>query len=147
MQVRPRQAQRRAAAPDNNWPQGMKGRAGSGRPNSPSGSNPWGVCFLSNPCSCTQSMNYFAYPTAAERYANGRPFFHRLVTEKIRNLCYEGGRVNRATDVACGTGQSTLALLEVADEIVGLDRSAEMLSHAGRHPQIRYIEGLAEQTV
>jgi SAM-dependent methyltransferase len=90
-------------------------------------------------------MNYFAYPTVAERYANGRPFFHRLVTEKIRTVCYGGGRVNRALDVACGTGQSTLALLEVADEIVGIDRSAGMLSRAGRHPQIRYIEGPAEQ--
>jgi SAM-dependent methyltransferase len=90
-------------------------------------------------------MNYFAFPTAAERYASGRPFFHRLVAEKIRTVCYEGGTVNRALDVACGTGQSTLALVEVANEIVGIDCSVEMLSHASRHPQIHYIEGPAEQ--
>ena len=90
-------------------------------------------------------MNYFAYPTAAERYANGRPFFHRLVTEKIRTVCCESGRINHALDVGCGTGQSTLALLEVGDEIIGMDNSAEMLSHAIRHAQVCYVKGQAEQ--
>jgi SAM-dependent methyltransferase len=90
-------------------------------------------------------MNYFAYPTAAERYANGRPFFHPLAVKKIGTICCENGRINRALDVGCGTGQSTLALLELADEIVGLDNSAEMLSHAVRHAQVRYVEARAEQ--
>jgi SAM-dependent methyltransferase len=93
----------------------------------------------------TQNMNYFAYPTAAERYANGRPFFHPLAVKKIGTICCESGRINRALDVGCGTGQSTLALLELAEEIVGLDNSAEMLSHALRHAQVRYVEARAEQ--
>ncbi len=42
-------------------------------------------------------------------------------------------------------GQSTQALLEIAKEIVGLDNSAEMLSYAVRHPQIRYVQARAEQ--
>ncbi len=63
-------------------------------------------------------MNFFAYPTAAERYAKGRPFFHPLAIEKIKAKCCEHGRIGMALDVGCGTGQSTLALLEVADEIV-----------------------------
>jgi SAM-dependent methyltransferase len=90
-------------------------------------------------------MNYFAYPTAAERYAKGRPFFHPLAAKKIQTICCESGRINRALDVGCGTGQSTLALLDVADEIVGLDNSAEMLSHAGRHARIHYVEARAEE--
>ena len=90
-------------------------------------------------------MNYFAYPTAAERYANGRPFFHPLAIKKIGTICCESGRIDRALDVGCGTGQSTLALLELADEIVGLVNSAEMLSYAVRHAQVRYVEARAEQ--
>jgi ubiquinone/menaquinone biosynthesis C-methylase UbiE len=90
-------------------------------------------------------MNYFAYPTAAERYARGRPFFHPLAIEKIKNICCKNGVVARALDVGCGTGQSTLALLEVAHEVVGLDISSEMLSHAPQHARIRYAEARAEQ--
>jgi len=97
------------------------------------------------PARLPEHVNYFAFPTAAERYANGRPFFHRLVTEKIRTVCCENGRINQALDVACGTGQSTIALLEVGNEIVGMDNSAEMLSHAMRHARVCYVKGPAEQ--
>jgi ubiquinone/menaquinone biosynthesis C-methylase UbiE len=93
----------------------------------------------------TVDMNFFAYPTAAKRYANGRPFFHPLAIQKIKEVCCENGRIDRALDVGCGTGQSTKVLLEVAEEIVGLDSSAEMLSHAIHHDRIRYVEGRAEQ--
>ena len=90
-------------------------------------------------------MNYFAYPSAAERYANGRPFFHLLAITRIQAACCDGGRIDRALDVGCGTGQSTLALLEVAEEIVGLDISSEMLARAERHERVRYVEASAEQ--
>jgi len=92
-----------------------------------------------------QNRNYFASPAAAARYAAGRPFFHPLAIKKIREVCCQSGRIDRALDVGCGTGQSTLALQEVADEIVGMDSSAEMLSRAAVHPQIRHIEGQAER--
>jgi ubiquinone/menaquinone biosynthesis C-methylase UbiE len=90
------------------------------------------------------SMNYFAYPTAAQRYAEGRPFFHPLAAKKIRAICCEHGRIDRALDVGCGTGQSTVALLDVADEIIGLDNSAEMLSYAPRLERIQYVRAQAE---
>ena len=90
-------------------------------------------------------MDYFAYPTAAERYANARPFFHPLAANKIQAVCCRGTRVDRALDVGCGTGQSAIALLEVADEIVGVDSSAEMLSQAIRHEHVSYVEARAEQ--
>jgi SAM-dependent methyltransferase len=38
-----------------------------------------------------------------------------------------------------------MALLEVAEQIIGLDSSAEMLSHAVRHERIRFVEAHAEQ--
>jgi SAM-dependent methyltransferase len=90
-------------------------------------------------------MNYFAAPSAAERYANGRPFFHPQAIQKILAICCQNGRIDFALDVGCGTGQSSLALLEVADKIVGLDDSAEMLSCAASDPQISYVKGRAEE--
>jgi SAM-dependent methyltransferase len=98
----------------------------------------WAVCR-------PKGMNYFAYPTAAERYANARPFFHPLAATKIQTVCCEGVRIDRALDVGCGTGQSAIALLEVADEIVGVDSSAEMVSQAIHHEHVCYIKGRAEQ--
>ncbi|HEY2646500.1 MAG TPA: class I SAM-dependent methyltransferase [Candidatus Acidoferrales bacterium] len=90
-------------------------------------------------------MNYFAYPTAAERYSKGRPYFHPLAIKKIHSICYESGRIDRALDVGCGTGQSTVALLEIAEEIIGLDISAEMLSQTVHHDRIRFVQAQAEQ--
>jgi len=90
-------------------------------------------------------MNYFDYPTVAVRYATGRPFFHPLAITRIQKFCCENSRVDRALDVGCGTGQSTLALLEIAEELIGTDVSLEMLSQAEGHPRIRYVEGQAEK--
>jgi SAM-dependent methyltransferase len=53
--------------------------------------------------------------------------------------------MDRALDVGCGTGHSAIALLEVADEIVGVDSSGEMLAQAIRHEQVRYVQAQAEQ--
>lgn len=89
-------------------------------------------------------MNYFAHRTAAERYARGRPYFHPLVIEKIRDFINLGGPVPLALDVACGTGQSALALTALAADVVATDISPDMLALAPAHPQIRYVEAPAE---
>lgn len=54
------------------------------------------------------------------------------------------GNVPNALDVACGTGQSAVALKEIADEVVGADASREMLAQAPRDPRVRYVEAAAE---
>lgn len=84
-----------------------------------------------------RATNYFAHATAAQRYAAARPYFHPLVTQRFRDLAGVE-HVNRALDIACGTGQSTVALLDLADEIVGTDVSAEMLAQASPHSRIQY---------
>lgn len=90
-------------------------------------------------------MNYFAFPTAAERYAAARPRFHRLVAEKIRAHLRLEGKLVRALDVACGTGHSTIALTAIAEQVVGTDISRGMLTQAPREPAISYVEAPAEQ--
>jgi SAM-dependent methyltransferase len=90
-------------------------------------------------------VNYFAHQTAAERYAQSRPYFHPLVIERIRAFLGLASRVPVGLDVACGTGQSALALTEIADSVIATDISPAMLAHAPAHPRIRYAEAPAEQ--
>ncbi len=90
-------------------------------------------------------MNYFAHQTAAERYAQGRPYFHPLVIDKIRAFLALQKPLSVAVDVACGTGQSALALTEIAEEIIAADIAPGMLAQAPAHPKIRYVQAPAEQ--
>jgi SAM-dependent methyltransferase len=90
-------------------------------------------------------MNYFVHQTSAERYAQCRPYFHPFVIERIRRHLNLNGPVPCAVDVACGTGQSALALAEIASEIVATDIASAMLAQAPVHARIRYLEAPAEQ--
>ena len=90
-------------------------------------------------------MNYFSYPTAAERYARGRPYFHPLVIERLIAFLGPKKPFSRALDVGCGVGHSTVPLETVARFIVGADLSAEMLGHAPREGNLQFVNALAEE--
>lgn len=90
-------------------------------------------------------MNYFSPKTAAERYAKGRPAFHSNTIKHIREYLQPDRKFDTALDIACGTGLSTRALLEIADQVYGTDASAEMLQHAAAPDKIRYAMAPAEQ--
>ncbi len=53
-------------------------------------------------------------------------------------------RLDRALDVACGTGLSCVALKQIATKIAGADVSAAMLGQADRDERIRYLVCPAE---
>ena len=89
-------------------------------------------------------MNFFGHKTAAERYALYRPYFHTLVIEKIKSYVGIKAPVERALDVGCGTGQSTVALKKIASSVVGVDISTEMLKLAKQQPGIEYHNVSAE---
>src|SRR6185503_5916696 len=59
-------------------------------------------------------MNYFNTKAAAERYSTGRPDFHRTTIKHIKDFLRLETKLDRALDIACGTGLSTKALLEIA---------------------------------
>lgn len=90
-------------------------------------------------------MNFFGPASAAERYARGRPFFHPLVAGRVKEFFGLGEPLPRALDVGCGTGLSTAALRELAAEVVGVDASAAMLSHAARREGVAYVLADAER--
>ena len=87
--------------------------------------------------------NHFDHKTAAERYALGRPYYHPLVVCKIKTFL-NFDHVQNVLDVACGTGQSTVAWKEISRNIVGTDISKEMINLAPHDDSIRYIVSPAE---
>jgi ubiquinone/menaquinone biosynthesis C-methylase UbiE len=90
-------------------------------------------------------MNYFGFKTAAERYAQGRPFFHAVVIRRAKEFLPLALPMARALDVGCGTGHSSVALKEMAEAIVGVDASMEMIAHAPRDARLAYAVALAER--
>jgi ubiquinone/menaquinone biosynthesis C-methylase UbiE len=87
--------------------------------------------------------NPFAATGAGTRYARGRPYHHPGALARARGtLGFD--HVDRALDVACGTGMSTVALTEVARVVVGTDRSPEMLAAAPRVSGATFVRSAAE---
>jgi ubiquinone/menaquinone biosynthesis C-methylase UbiE len=86
--------------------------------------------------------NYFAERFDARVYARGRPDIHPTAIEKFR--AFTKMSFCRALDVGCGTGQSTAAVAQIADCVIGVDPSSEMLRNATPHPRVDLVQSLAE---
>lgn len=90
-------------------------------------------------------MSYFTSSRIATGYARHRPYFHPLVIEKVREHLRLESKVPRALDVGCGAGLSTIALLPLAEEVVGIDASVEMVKAATPKEHVQYLHCPAEQ--
>ena len=89
-------------------------------------------------------VNPFAASETAEAYVQGRPYFHPLVIETLKDRLSLAEPVKVAVDVACGTGLSTQALLAIAEQVVATDVSEAMLSRAPKDARITYRQASAE---
>lgn len=89
-------------------------------------------------------MNFFSTKSAATRYATGRPYFHPFIINQIKEYLGFTEVLPNALDVGCGTGLSTIALKEIANEIVGVDLSQEMVALAPIIPGIKFLVSPAE---
>lgn len=74
---------------------------------------------------------FFTTSDVGSRYDQFRPKVHQIVQRWLQEGCGHR-RYNRAIDVACGTGDSSLPLREISDELVCVDSSTEMLAVARR---------------
>ena len=74
-------------------------------------------------------MNYFDVDGIAKRYALSRPYFQPQVIELVRKHL-NVAKVETALDVGCGTGQSTEALMSLANHAIGTDLSKPMVDQA-----------------
>ena len=89
-------------------------------------------------------MKFFTDSSEAVRYARSRPYFHPLAIKRAKKVFDIEKPVSLALDVACGTGQSTKALLSIAERVIGFDISWNMLANAGRDRRICYVNAQAE---
>ena len=87
---------------------------------------------------CTQAANLFDARSAARLYARGRPYHQDIVIERTKARLNLDGKLDRALDVACGTGLSCIASKGIAKKICGIDISIEMLERAARDERIDY---------
>ncbi|MBK9727038.1 MAG: methyltransferase domain-containing protein [Saprospiraceae bacterium] len=89
-------------------------------------------------------MNYFTPHTAADRYSKGRPNFHNTTINHIKSYLKLENKLHSALDIACGTGLSTQALLNIATHVYGTDGSQAMLDFALKKDKINYQIARAE---
>lgn len=89
-------------------------------------------------------MQYYADSALAEQYARSRPFFHPVVIEHIRQRLGIPPPLDRALDIACGVGQSSVPLRGIAERVVGIDGAREMVAAAFPGEGVAYALGLAE---
>lgn len=88
--------------------------------------------------------NPFTYRNAAKRYAAYRPRVHETDLKAFRSSCDCGIDFRRALDVACGTGQSAIALAAMSKSVVGTDISIPMLAEAEASGRVDYVCAAAE---
>lgn len=74
---------------------------------------------------------------AARHYSAYRPPLH----ESVVAAALGGRRFGAGLDVGCGTGRSAVALTAVADRVLGVDASADMLAAATPHARVSYRLG------
>jgi SAM-dependent methyltransferase len=72
---------------------------------------------------------FFSLQEAARRYDQFRPKTHNVVVDWLAD-CFGTRRWKRGIDIACGTGDSTVPLLQICDRVIGIDSSPEMLRFA-----------------
>jgi len=87
--------------------------------------------------------HHFLSGSAAERYAQGRPYLHPEIIGRLLGPTEKTG-FGVVLDVGCGTGQSTRAVAEVAQRVIGVDLSRSMLREAEPHERIVYLAARAE---
>lgn len=75
------------------------------------------------------SNSFFQSEEAACRYKRFRPKTHEAIITMVKPHL-PGKMFKSALDIACGTGDSSGSLKQIAEEVVGVDRSEAMLKYA-----------------
>src|SRR5215470_398281 len=89
-------------------------------------------------------VNPFRADAVAELYARGRPDHHARTMQRVAALL-PPAPVERALDIACGTGMSTAALGAIARTVVGIDLVPAMVGVAARSGRASYAVAGAER--
>jgi SAM-dependent methyltransferase len=90
------------------------------------------------------SESPFGADAVAELYARGRPDHHAKTIQRVAALLPHAP-VERAVDIACGTGMSTAALRAIARTVIGIDLVPAMVDVAVRSGGDVYAVAEAER--
>jgi len=90
------------------------------------------------------TLRIFQHDRVAAGYASARPYLHPQVFAQVRELIGAEARPRRALDVGCGTGLSSVALLDLAEDVVGIDAALGMLRQAVHADAVSYVASGAE---
>lgn len=88
--------------------------------------------------------DYFGNRMTAERYAAARPDVHPVALSNFAAFAQLRVPIPLSLDVGCGTGQSSRAVAELADRVIGIDPSPSMLAAAVSVPNLVYACAKAE---
>jgi SAM-dependent methyltransferase len=89
-------------------------------------------------------MPFFTDPNEAKRYLQSRPYFHPIAIKRAKEMMGIDSILSLGVDVACGTGQFTMALNGIAKRVIGFDISWNMLATAMSNKGRQYIQARAE---
>ncbi|KAL0490338.1 SAM-dependent methyltransferase [Acrasis kona] len=92
--------------------------------------------------------NLYAENEQCHSYALNRPAYSKALFKEVLSFHNEvaDNQNLTAVDVACGSGQATIGLVDDFDKVIGIDPSLHQLSNARSHHKIEYINALAEST-
>lgn len=80
-------------------------------------------------------------PNIARHYRGYRPDLHdRIVSGALKDQAFKAG-----LDIGCGTGRSSEALATVCQQVIGVDKSEDMLSQTKPMENIDFRTGTADQ--
>ncbi|KAL8591896.1 hypothetical protein ACOMHN_044392 [Nucella lapillus] len=96
----------------------------------------------------TRPGELFQSSKIANYYAKYRPTYGPQVSEAIINFCKENEscKLSIALDVGCGSGQSTLPLINHFQKVIGMDISEAQISRAPADiPNLKFFTGSEEE--
>jgi SAM-dependent methyltransferase len=70
--------------------------------------------------------------------------YHAAAVEKLRIQCGIEGKLDRALDVGCGTGLSSLSLARIGRRVVGADVALAMIAQAETIAGVEFVVATAE---
>jgi len=86
-----------------------------------------------------EQENYFV--KGGKNYALHRPSYPEVLVSALASECL---KYEHVLDVGCGSGQLSVMLTKWFDRVTATDPSKSQLSHAHKHPNIKYLVESAE---